>query len=112
MVRRPGVRSHRHTQHAVALVAGDHVGDSLFGLDDSLCAPAACVAKLFETTCYLPPRESDHLRAALDFAAAAHDGQRRKSGEAFIIHPVEVATILAELRMNSARSFLLRKHRT
>uniref|UniRef100_A0A7S3AMS2 HD domain-containing protein n=1 Tax=Haptolina ericina TaxID=156174 RepID=A0A7S3AMS2_9EUKA len=62
--------------------------------------PAACVAKLFETTCYLPPRESDHLRAALDFAAAAHDGQRRKSGEAFIIHPVEVATILAELRMD------------
>jgi len=30
-------------------------------------------------------------------AFKAHDGQKRRSGEPFIIHPVEVARILGEL---------------
>lgn len=30
-------------------------------------------------------------------AFEAHDGQKRRSGEPFIIHPVEVARILGEL---------------
>ena len=36
----------------------------------------------------------------LQLAFEAHDGQKRKSGEPFIIHPVEVARILGELVLN------------
>lgn len=39
---------------------------------------------------------------AYNFAEAAHEGQRRKSGEKYFIHPVEVAKILAELEMDDA----------
>jgi len=34
--------------------------------------------------------------AALDFAEQAHSGQRRKSGDSYILHPCNVARILAE----------------
>jgi GTP diphosphokinase / guanosine-3',5'-bis(diphosphate) 3'-diphosphatase len=40
------------------------------------------------------------LRRAFDFAAAAHEGQMRNSGESFITHPVEVCAILAEMRLD------------
>jgi (p)ppGpp synthase/HD superfamily hydrolase len=42
------------------------------------------------------------LRLALEVAFVAHLGQRRKSGEAFVIHPVQVSSILAQLRMDLA----------
>jgi hypothetical protein len=35
------------------------------------------------------------VRHAYEFAARAHDGQRRKDGQAFITHPVRVARLLA-----------------
>lgn len=35
------------------------------------------------------------IRKAFDFACHAHEGQRRRSGEAYIIHPIEVAKITA-----------------
>jgi GTP pyrophosphokinase len=41
------------------------------------------------------------VRGALEFAYRAHQGQRRKSGEPYIIHPVAVAEILAELGMDA-----------
>ncbi len=37
---------------------------------------------------------------AFSFAAAAHDGQQRRSGEEFIEHPFGVAKILAELHLD------------
>lgn len=46
---------------------------------------------------------SPHLRLvkdALKLAFEAHDGQKRRSGEPFIIHPVEVARILGELELD------------
>jgi len=47
------------------------------------------------------PRSSpDLIYRAYEVAAAAHDGQLRKSGDAFIHHPVAVATILAELGLD------------
>lgn len=42
---------------------------------------------------------ADVYRAYL-FGAEAHEGQKRESGEAYIFHPLEVARILAELRMD------------
>jgi GTP diphosphokinase / guanosine-3',5'-bis(diphosphate) 3'-diphosphatase len=47
-------------------------------------------------------REVDRelLSRAFRFAAAAHEGQQRRSGEAFIRHPWGAAKILAELRQD------------
>ena len=49
---------------------------------------------------YLPPDEIDMLRSAFEFADSAHAGQKRKSGEPFIAHPIEVAIILAGLHLD------------
>ena len=43
----------------------------------------------------------EELRRAFEFARDAHAGQCRKSGEPFIIHPIEVGIILADLRMDA-----------
>ncbi len=42
------------------------------------------------------------IRAAYDLAVEAHAGQLRASGEAYVQHPTEVATILAQLRLDTA----------
>ena len=49
---------------------------------------------------YLPSDEVRRVREALSLAYDAHSSQKRKSGEPFITHPVEVTRILAELRMD------------
>jgi RelA/SpoT family (p)ppGpp synthetase len=51
---------------------------------------------------YLPPDQIDRIREAYDYAEAAHKGQKRRSGEPYITHPVAVADILADLRMDGA----------
>lgn len=46
--------------------------------------------------------EYDSLVAAFEFAKQAHEGQKRLSGEPYILHPIEVALILAdELQMGT-----------
>ncbi len=50
---------------------------------------------------YLGESQVAMVRRAYAVGAAAHDGQIRKSGEAYITHPVAVATILAELRLDA-----------
>jgi guanosine-3',5'-bis(diphosphate) 3'-pyrophosphohydrolase len=49
---------------------------------------------------YLPPAEVERIQEAYDFAFAAHEGQRRRSGEPYITHPVAVADLLADLRLD------------
>src|SRR5213078_641785 len=44
--------------------------------------------------------DRDLLRRAFSFAAAAHEGQQRRSGEDFINHPWGAAMICAELRLD------------
>lgn len=50
---------------------------------------------------YLPPAQVDRIRDAYEFGADAHEGQKRRSGEPYIAHPVAVAHILADLRMDA-----------
>jgi guanosine-3',5'-bis(diphosphate) 3'-pyrophosphohydrolase len=50
---------------------------------------------------YLPPAQVDRVRDAYEFGAAAHEGQKRLSGEPYIAHPVAVAHILADLHMDA-----------
>ena len=46
-----------------------------------------------------PKADLSVIERAYDVAARAHEGQMRKSGDAYITHPLAVATILAELGM-------------
>jgi guanosine-3',5'-bis(diphosphate) 3'-pyrophosphohydrolase len=50
---------------------------------------------------YLPPAEVERVQDAYDFAFDAHHGQRRRSGEPYITHPVAVADLLADLKLDS-----------
>jgi RelA/SpoT family (p)ppGpp synthetase len=50
---------------------------------------------------YLPPEDIERVQAAYDFASHAHEGQRRRSGEPYITHPVAVAGLLADLKLDS-----------
>ena len=49
---------------------------------------------------YLPADQVARVHRAYLIGAAAHDGQTRKSGEPYITHPLAVAGILAELRLD------------
>jgi GTP pyrophosphokinase len=53
-----------------------------------------------ELNSYLSEFERQEVYQAVVLAFDAHDGQRRKSGEPFITHPVAVAGILAEQKMD------------
>ncbi|MUK87004.1 RelA/SpoT family protein [Ornithinibacillus sp. L9] len=49
---------------------------------------------------YLSADDIAFIQRAYEFAKQAHKDQYRKSGEAYIIHPVQVAGILVELKMD------------
>ena len=49
---------------------------------------------------YAPEADLVLLRRVYEAALAAHEGQARKSGEPYISHPLAVADILADLRMD------------
>lgn len=49
---------------------------------------------------YLPEPHLEALRQAYLVARDAHEGQTRSSGEPYIIHPIAVARILAEMRLD------------
>jgi GTP pyrophosphokinase len=49
---------------------------------------------------YAPDADVELMRLAYDYAAEAHAGQTRKSGEPYIIHPLAAAYILAEMRID------------
>jgi GTP pyrophosphokinase len=51
---------------------------------------------------YQPAADFDLLHRAFSFAAAKHEGQNRKSGDPYISHPVAVASIIADMKLDSA----------
>src|SRR5215510_5515769 len=51
---------------------------------------------------YNPQSDLGLLQRAYVFAAKVHEGQQRLSGEPYLVHPVEVAGILAEMRLDLA----------
>jgi GTP pyrophosphokinase len=55
---------------------------------------------LADVSAYNPKVDRGLVRRAFEFAAKAHDGQQRRSGEEFINHPFGVAKICAELRLD------------
>lgn len=49
---------------------------------------------------YLSADQVNLVRRAYFYAEQAHDGQRRRSGEAYVTHPLAVANILADMHMD------------
>ncbi|WP_457978755.1 bifunctional GTP diphosphokinase/guanosine-3',5'-bis pyrophosphate 3'-pyrophosphohydrolase [Ectopseudomonas composti] len=49
---------------------------------------------------YLGHDQVNLVRRAYFYAEQAHDGQRRRSGEAYVTHPLAVASILADMHMD------------
>ena len=65
----------------------------------SLPLISALIAKVES---YDPTVDSGLLLSVYDLADAAHDGQKRASGEEYIEHPLAVARILADMEMDAA----------
>ena len=59
------------------------------------------VDTLIEKLNYLPPEVAEDVRRAYFFAEQAHDGQYRRSGDPYIIHPLAVSKILADMHMDA-----------
>ncbi|MDX2089485.1 MAG: bifunctional (p)ppGpp synthetase/guanosine-3',5'-bis(diphosphate) 3'-pyrophosphohydrolase [Kofleriaceae bacterium] len=57
---------------------------------------------LSEVAGYFPNADLPLVRRAYQFAAQAHDGQTRKSGDPYVTHPLAVAQIIAELKLDVA----------
>ncbi len=57
---------------------------------------------LEKTVIYTSVTDLDLIRKAYVFCAKVHQGQTRLSGEPYLVHPMEVAGILADLRLDVA----------
>ncbi|TYS19584.1 bifunctional (p)ppGpp synthetase/guanosine-3',5'-bis(diphosphate) 3'-pyrophosphohydrolase [Rossellomorea vietnamensis] len=64
---------------------------------DQILTPEEVVKRTSE---YLTEEDVKLVRKAYEFAKEAHKEQFRKSGEPYIIHPIQVAGILADLEMD------------
>src|SRR5690554_1177578 len=58
-------------------------------------------ASLKAKTSYLSDVDSERLAEAFVLARDAHEGMRRRSGEPYIVHPVAVTALLAEMNMDA-----------
>ena len=56
--------------------------------------------QLLDNLNYLGKNDQELIKKAYVFANIAHEEQLRKSGEPYINHPIEVAKILADLRLD------------
>ena len=66
--------------------------DRMIGVDDLIDKVRA----------YNPKTNETLIRAAYEYGGRMHDGQFRQSGEPYFTHPVEVASILSEMRLDDA----------
>jgi GTP diphosphokinase / guanosine-3',5'-bis(diphosphate) 3'-diphosphatase len=58
-------------------------------------------ALIEQASTYLPEDKVALVKAAYEFAARAHQGQLRKTGEPYLEHPVSTAMILAEFHLDA-----------
>jgi len=56
---------------------------------------------LDKTQSYLTPVEQEMIEKAYVFSASVHQGQVRLSGEPYLTHPMEVAGILADMKLDA-----------
>ncbi len=63
--------------------------------------PDPLLENLSQQLTYFSDEQRQSILDAYAFSKAAHQGQYRRSGEAYITHPVAVAEILAEMKMDA-----------
>ena len=51
---------------------------------------------------YLEPEELEMIQKAYIYSATVHQGQVRLSGEPYLTHPMEVAGILVDMKLDAA----------
>src|SRR5262245_4521637 len=51
---------------------------------------------------YDPNADLDLVRRAYDFASRAHEGQTRRSGDPYVTHPLSVAGVITDLKLDIA----------
>jgi len=71
-------------------------------LDLADCMPTDIDTTIERVTEYWPEADTAMLRRAYEFAAKAHEGQKRLTGDPYISHPLAVANILAEIQADPA----------
>ena len=74
------------------------IADALPGSDVVVDANATALKELLAS--YLKPADIEKVAAAYAMARVAHEGQTRNSGEAYVTHPLAVATILAQWHLD------------
>ena len=74
------------------------LADAVPGSDVVVDANAAALKELLAS--YLKPADIENVAAAYAMARVAHEGQTRNSGEAYVTHPLAVATILAQWHLD------------
>src|SRR5438045_6434726 len=57
---------------------------------------------LEKVSAYHPDADVDLVKKAYVYSAKVHQGQVRKSGEPYLVHPLEVAGLLAQLKLDEA----------
>ena len=51
---------------------------------------------------YINNSDLDKIQKAIEFSSIAHIHQTRKSGEPYVNHPIEVAKILSEIKLDTS----------
>lgn len=94
------------TQHPNSAAAGDVSSAAPAAVPRPGSLPADPIAQRFEHLIeqvheHRPTENPAPIRKAWDFCVRFHEGQRRASGEPYIIHPLEVAEVLAEMKLDA-----------
>src|SRR5215217_903132 len=81
-------------------------GATLPPLRHEVTIPPASMIRLNDilqrVSSYHPDPDLDIIKKAYVYSAKVHQGQLRKSGEPYLVHPLEVAGILADLKLDEA----------
>ena len=67
---------------------------------DDIAAPATIDSLADSLSGYLTEPQVTGVRSAYEFASRAHDGQERRTRHPYITHPLAVASILSDMRMD------------
>ena len=70
-------------------------------IPEEVAAPATIDSLCLLLGNYLSPEQLVRIRHSFEFASVAHATQRRRTGHAYITHPLAVATELSTMRMDA-----------